>query len=72
MAAEVRVTRGASLVSSGLQTEGMTRLSALSDVSDQLNSNLMVAQPNTGSAVHHHGGQGKSGATGPRRSIDRL
>lgn len=59
MSSPIKITRGANLVASGLQTEGMVRMSSFSDVSDQICSNLMVAKPKTASAVHHHGEEGE-------------
>ncbi|KZO99409.1 RmlC-like cupin [Calocera viscosa TUFC12733] len=39
------------------QTDGMARYGAIAGLSDKLNANLMVAEPHTHSAVHHHGDQ---------------
>ncbi|CBX95088.1 hypothetical protein LEMA_P115030.1 [Plenodomus lingam JN3] len=51
--AEVLVKKGSDITApDGPQTEGMIRMPALVDVSDQM---LMIAKPHTASAVHHHG-----------------
>ncbi|MCJ1471772.1 hypothetical protein MMC13_000412 [Lambiella insularis] len=42
---------------SGAQTSGMTRLSALSDLSPSICASLMIAAPHSASAIHHHGPQ---------------
>ncbi|CAA9965304.1 hypothetical protein PTT_14606 [Pyrenophora teres f. teres 0-1] len=39
----------------GPQTDGMIRMPAIVDKSDQICGTVMVAKPHTSSAVHHHG-----------------
>ncbi|KAF4308804.1 Cupin RmlC-type [Botryosphaeria dothidea] len=57
LAGAVKVVRSGSLKQSGSQTEGMIRMNAISDMSDQVCGTLMVAKPKTSSAVHHHGAE---------------
>lgn len=40
-------------------TEGMSRKSALVGCCDNLSSSVMDAEPNSSSAIHHHGEQGE-------------
>ncbi|ODN87433.1 hypothetical protein L198_07060 [Cryptococcus wingfieldii CBS 7118] len=47
----------ASLQTSGGQTGGMDRRNALVGISDQLSGSLMISQPHTISAIHHHQSQ---------------
>ncbi|PSN69853.1 hypothetical protein BS50DRAFT_631823 [Corynespora cassiicola Philippines] len=80
MPREVQVKRGSDInAPSGAQTEGMIRMNAITDMSDQICGTVMIAKPHTASAVHHHGeedtivyaakGHGAivSGANGNRR-----
>ena len=56
----VAVTPFTSLTSptaTGAQTPGMLRRTALPNLSQNLNATLMTSQPNTTSAIHHHGAQ---------------
>ncbi|KAH7406002.1 RmlC-like cupin domain-containing protein [Phaeosphaeria sp. MPI-PUGE-AT-0046c] len=39
----------------GPQTDGMIRMPAIVDQSDQICGTVMIAKPHTSSAVHHHG-----------------
>ncbi|ORY19812.1 RmlC-like cupin domain-containing protein [Clohesyomyces aquaticus] len=56
MPGEVQVKKGSEISApSGAQTEGMIRMNAITDMSDQLCGTVMVAKPHTASAVHHHG-----------------
>ncbi|KAJ5577629.1 RmlC-like cupin [Penicillium hispanicum] len=58
MAKQVEVTRSSELNDqTGGQTEGMVRKGAIIGKSDQLCALVMVAQPQSSSAVHHHGEQ---------------
>ncbi|KAB2570567.1 Cupin RmlC-type [Lasiodiplodia theobromae] len=53
----VKVVKGDNLKTSGAQTEGMIRMNAIADMSDQICGTVMVAKPHTTSAVHHHGNE---------------
>ncbi|KAF2109274.1 RmlC-like cupin domain-containing protein [Lophiotrema nucula] len=56
MSKEVHVQKGSELTSpTGAQTDGMIRMNAIADMSDQLCGSVMIAKPHTASAVHHHG-----------------
>ncbi|KAF2797769.1 hypothetical protein K505DRAFT_322370 [Melanomma pulvis-pyrius CBS 109.77] len=56
MPGEVQVKKGSELTAaSGAQTEGMTRINAITNLSDQICGSVMIAKPHTASAVHHHG-----------------
>ncbi|KAH7402553.1 RmlC-like cupin domain-containing protein [Pyrenochaeta sp. MPI-SDFR-AT-0127] len=53
---EVQVKKGADIKApDGPQTEGMIRMPAIVDMSDQICGTVMIAKPHTASAVHHHG-----------------
>jgi hypothetical protein len=51
----VTITRVADLKTSGGQTEGMVRQNAIVDQANDICASVMIAQPHTASAVHHHG-----------------
>jgi hypothetical protein len=51
----VTIRSGSSLSVSGGQTGGMERYGALTELSEQICSSLMVAHAMSGSDVHHHG-----------------
>jgi uncharacterized RmlC-like cupin family protein len=53
----VQHTKGASLVTSGGQTEGMIRQNAIVDKCDGICASSMLARAHSASAVHHHGAQ---------------
>ncbi|KAF2022219.1 hypothetical protein BU24DRAFT_363336 [Aaosphaeria arxii CBS 175.79] len=56
MSREVVVKKSAEInAPSGAQTEGMIRMNAITDMSDQICGTVMIAKPHTASAVHHHG-----------------
>ncbi|KAF2000275.1 hypothetical protein P154DRAFT_522746 [Amniculicola lignicola CBS 123094] len=56
MSRAVQVKRGSEInAPSGGQTEGMIRMNAIVDMSDQLCGTVMIAKPHTASDVHHHG-----------------
>ncbi|EOD52849.1 putative cupin domain-containing protein [Neofusicoccum parvum UCRNP2] len=57
LAGAVKVIKSETLKASGAQTEGMIRMNAITNMSDQLCGTLMVAKPRTSSAVHHHGAE---------------
>ncbi|KAF2876959.1 hypothetical protein BDV95DRAFT_481374 [Massariosphaeria phaeospora] len=55
MLGEVEVKKAAEInAPSGGQTEGMIRMNAITDMSDQICGTVMIAKPHTASAVHHH------------------
>lgn len=51
----VVVTRSGDLVQSGGQTDGMIRQNALVNLTPGICASRMIAEPHSGSAVHHHG-----------------
>lgn len=53
----VTLVKSTELQTSGNQTTGMTRQSALVDSCDGICATRMIAAPNTSSAIHHHGEQ---------------
>ncbi|KAF1940481.1 hypothetical protein EJ02DRAFT_406446 [Clathrospora elynae] len=56
MPGEVRVKKGSDIKApDGPQTDGMIRMPAIVDMSDQICGTVMIAKPHTASAVHHHG-----------------
>ncbi|KAF2270931.1 hypothetical protein CC78DRAFT_6328 [Lojkania enalia] len=56
MPRDVEVKKGADInAPSGAQTDGMIRMNAITDMSDQICGTVMIAKPHTSSAVHHHG-----------------
>ncbi|KAF2476596.1 uncharacterized protein BDR25DRAFT_277853 [Lindgomyces ingoldianus] len=56
MPGDVQVKKGSEInAPSGAQTEGMIRMNAITDMSDQICGTVMIAKPHTASAVHHHG-----------------
>ncbi|KAF2254937.1 hypothetical protein BU26DRAFT_514768 [Trematosphaeria pertusa] len=56
MPGEVQIKKGSEInAASGAQTEGMIRMNAITDMSNQICGTVMVAKPHTASAVHHHG-----------------
>ncbi|KAF1842378.1 uncharacterized protein K460DRAFT_389039 [Cucurbitaria berberidis CBS 394.84] len=53
---QVQVKKGSDIKApDGPQTDGMIRMSAITDMSDQICGTVMIAKPRTASAVHHHG-----------------
>ncbi|TVY21762.1 hypothetical protein LARI1_G001226 [Lachnellula arida] len=57
MPSSVHVTKSTALDEGTGQTEGMIRQGAIIDKSDKICASVMIAKPNTSSAVHHHGEQ---------------
>ncbi|KAH4072545.1 hypothetical protein HBH50_060930 [Parastagonospora nodorum] len=56
MPGEVQVKRKSEITApDGPQTDGMIRMPAIVDKSDQICGTVMVAKPHSSSAVHHHG-----------------
>ncbi|OCL11069.1 hypothetical protein AOQ84DRAFT_202669 [Glonium stellatum] len=56
MPGEVQVKKASEInAPSGAQTEGMIRMNAITDMSDQICGTVMIAKPHTASAIHHHG-----------------
>ncbi|CAI9632290.1 unnamed protein product [Alternaria burnsii] len=56
MSREVQVKKGSEIQApDGPQTDGMIRMPAIVNMSDQLCGTVMIAKPHTASAVHHHG-----------------
>ncbi|CAN9431871.1 unnamed protein product [Alternaria alternata] len=61
MSREVQVKKGSEIQApDGPQTDGMIRMPAIVNMSDQLCGTVMIAKPHTASAVHHHGEEGVS------------
>ncbi|KAH7079089.1 RmlC-like cupin domain-containing protein [Paraphoma chrysanthemicola] len=53
---EVQVKKASEIQApDGPQTDGMIRMPAIVDQSDQICGTVMVAKPHTASAIHHHG-----------------
>jgi len=57
MPGEVSVTKSTELSEGTGQTEGMVRKGAIVGKSDKICGTVMIAQPHTSSAIHHHGEQ---------------
>lgn len=57
MVAPVEVTKSTELQTNTGQTEGMVRKGAIIDKSDDISASVMIAQPHSSSAIHHHGEQ---------------
>ncbi|KAF2501849.1 hypothetical protein BU16DRAFT_450022 [Lophium mytilinum] len=56
MPGEVQVKKASEInAPTGAQTEGMIRMNAITDMSDQICGTVMIAKPHTASAIHHHG-----------------
>ncbi|KAJ4336150.1 hypothetical protein N0V87_005586 [Didymella glomerata] len=56
MPGEVKVKRSSEIASpSGPQSDGMERIPAIVDMSDQICGTVMLAKPHSASAIHHHG-----------------
>ena len=57
MAPPVEVTKSTDLLSNTGQTDGMIRKGAIIDKSDNISASVMLAEPHSSSAIHHHGVQ---------------
>ena len=57
MAAPVEVTKASEVYINIGQTEGMIRHGAIIDKSDKICASVMIAEPHSSSAIHHHGEQ---------------
>ncbi|KAJ4992664.1 cupin domain-containing protein [Stagonosporopsis vannaccii] len=56
MPGEVKVKKSSEITSpSGPQSDGMERIPAIVDMSDQICGTVMLAKPHSASAIHHHG-----------------
>ncbi|MCJ1337009.1 hypothetical protein MMC09_002288 [Bachmanniomyces sp. S44760] len=57
MATSVHVTKAGEIKSGTGHTAGMDRQGAIIDLADNISASVMIAQPHTKSAIHHHGDQ---------------
>ncbi|KAF9699122.1 hypothetical protein EKO04_003061 [Ascochyta lentis] len=56
MPGDVQVKKASEITSpSGPQSDGMERIPAIVDMSNQICGTVMLAKPHSASAVHHHG-----------------
>ncbi|KAF3040233.1 hypothetical protein E8E12_000470 [Didymella heteroderae] len=59
MPGEVKVKKSSEIKSpNGPQSDGMQRIPAIVDMSDQICGTVMLAKPHSASAIHHQGEEG--------------